>query len=110
MKCESCGASVRVLRTVYECNGEDHHHYVEEGDPKPEPKHHPRMNIPARESMPNNPAEIRMPFGKHKGELIEDLPSDYIRWCLENLERLDSAVQKEMEEQLLLREGKGRKR
>ena len=25
---------------------------------------------------------VKMPFGKHKGELIEDLPKDYVRWLL----------------------------
>ena len=25
-----------------------------------------------------------MPFGKHEGELIEDLPTSYLRWMLEN--------------------------
>jgi hypothetical protein len=30
-----------------------------------------------------------MPFGKHKGTPIRDLPSDYIRWVLENLNLRD---------------------
>lgn len=27
-----------------------------------------------------------MPFGKHKDEEIEDLPSSYIKWLAENIE------------------------
>lgn len=27
----------------------------------------------------------RMPFGKHKGKLIEDLPNDILKWYAENL-------------------------
>jgi hypothetical protein len=27
-----------------------------------------------------------MPFGKHKGEDIEDIPSDYLRWVLEKVD------------------------
>ena len=25
---------------------------------------------------------IKMPFGKHKGELIKDIPADYRRWLV----------------------------
>ncbi|KAA6303168.1 MAG: hypothetical protein EZS26_000771 [Candidatus Ordinivivax streblomastigis] len=31
------------------------------------------------------PIEI-MPFGKHKGELIRDIPADYKKWALANIE------------------------
>jgi exodeoxyribonuclease X len=27
-----------------------------------------------------------MPFGKHKGTKLKDLPSDYVRWLTENLD------------------------
>jgi exodeoxyribonuclease X len=52
-------------------------------------------------------APLTMPFGKHKGEKIEDLPTDYIEWCLENVERLSPSIQKEMENQLAGRRGEG---
>ena len=36
----------------------------------------------------NKPLDT-MPFGKHKGTPIRDLPSDYIHWVLENLNLRD---------------------
>ena len=27
-----------------------------------------------------------MPFGKHKGEYLDDIPGDYLEWVLENCE------------------------
>jgi hypothetical protein len=30
---------------------------------------------------------MRLPWGKHKGEDIEDVPSDYLRWLAENCEQ-----------------------
>ena len=29
---------------------------------------------------------MKMPFGKHKGQKIEDLPSDYLKWVAENID------------------------
>lgn len=31
----------------------------------------------------------RMPFGKHKGKLIVDIPSNYLLWAAEHLEQED---------------------
>lgn len=50
---------------------------------------------------------VKMPFGKYKGQNVEDLPTDYIEWCLENIERLSPSLQKEMENQLKGRQGEG---
>jgi len=47
-----------------------------------------------------------MPFGKHKGEKLEDLPTDYIEWLLENAD-LRSGLQAELENQLAGRRGEG---
>lgn len=30
-----------------------------------------------------------MPFGKHKGKDIEDIPSDYLKWVAENVDDED---------------------
>lgn len=51
-------------------------------------------------------ADLRMPFGKYKGELLENVPTDYIEWCLENME-LNPSLQREMEAQLALKRGEG---
>jgi len=32
--------------------------------------------------MKLSPSEIEMPFGKHKGELLGDLPPGYLDWCI----------------------------
>ncbi|MGH8373262.1 MAG: putative quorum-sensing-regulated virulence factor [Gammaproteobacteria bacterium] len=34
-------------------------------------------------------SETVMPFGKHKGKTIEDLPSSYLHWLAENCEDED---------------------
>jgi uncharacterized protein (DUF3820 family) len=50
---------------------------------------------------------IRMPFGKHKGEALEDIPSGYLEWCLSAMERLEPKLQEEMEAQIQMRRGEG---
>lgn len=32
---------------------------------------------------------MEMPWGKHKGEDIEDLPTDYLKWLAENCDDED---------------------
>lgn len=39
----------------------------------------------------------KMPFGKHKGKLISELPRDYIEWGLANMTGLRPALRKAME-------------
>lgn len=59
----------------------------------------------------NEPHEpMRMPFGKHRGELLENIPAEYLRWVLLNVETLDPNVEKEIENQLEMREGRGVRR
>lgn len=48
-----------------------------------------------------------MPFGKYKGELLENLPVDYIEWVLENVERLNWRLDEELQNQLKLKRGEG---
>jgi uncharacterized protein (DUF3820 family) len=49
---------------------------------------------------------MEMPFGKHKGEKLEDVPTDYLEWALENCD-LRPTLQAEMEAQLALKRGEG---
>ena len=49
---------------------------------------------------------MKLEFGKFKGQEIEDIPTPYIRWCLENL-ILGDKIQEEMQNQLKLRDGEG---
>ena len=48
---------------------------------------------------------MKMPFGKYKGQDMEDLPDSYLLWLAENIE--SGAVLEEAENQLKLREGVG---
>lgn len=34
-------------------------------------------------------SDLQMPWGKHKGKFIEELPSGYLRWLAENCEQED---------------------
>ena len=36
--------------------------------------------------LPQGRPVVAMPFGKHRGTPISDLPDDYLNWILENLE------------------------
>lgn len=53
--------------------------------------------------------KAKIPFGKHKGEPLEDLPSDYIEWILRETDVSDRSpwLAKELQAQLDAREGKG---
>jgi hypothetical protein len=42
-----------------------------------------------------------MPFGKHRGEYVEDVPHDYLRWALQSVEWLPAYLREEMERVLL---------
>lgn len=48
-----------------------------------------------------------MPFGKHKNELLEDLPKEYIEWVLANVENLHWRLEEELQNQLKLKNGEG---
>ena len=41
----------------------------------------------------------RFPFGVHEGKLLEDIPSDYLQWCLRTIKDADllTAIEDEME-------------
>lgn len=49
---------------------------------------------------------VRMPFGLYKGERLENVPSDYLMWIVENIEDKDWLTS-EAQNQLDLRGGRG---
>ena len=44
--------------------------------------------------------EIVFPFGKHKGKKLSDVPPDYMKWCIDNMQRLDPKLKAAMENYL----------
>ena len=56
---------------------------------------------------------MKMPFGKHRDEDLDDIPISYLEWCLNNIEDLDPKLEEEMQNQIsmrVLRQGIERKR
>ena len=50
----------------------------------------PKKVIAEMINISKNPIMLlKFPFGKHKGELIEDVPKSYFEWCLRSIENLD---------------------
>jgi uncharacterized protein (DUF3820 family) len=47
-----------------------------------------------------------MPFGKYKGVALEDMPTDYLEWCLREM-NLRPDLAEEMEAQIRMRAGEG---
>lgn len=35
---------------------------------------------------------MTIPFGKYRGERVEDVPLSYLAWCVEKLDRVDPAL------------------
>lgn len=46
----------------------------------------------------------RMPFGKHKGELIEEIPSGYLQWFVENVDEKSIFNGKSIDNTVIIRE------
>ncbi|MFD1676400.1 putative quorum-sensing-regulated virulence factor [Alicyclobacillus fodiniaquatilis] len=44
-----------------------------------------------------------MPFGKHKGARLDEVPSSYFSWALQNMTDLDSDLRIAMQEQAATR-------
>jgi uncharacterized protein (DUF3820 family) len=49
---------------------------------------------------------MMMPFGKYKGQRLEDIPTDYLQWAAENVEGRSELIA-EIENQLTMRRGEG---
>jgi Putative quorum-sensing-regulated virulence factor len=53
---------------------------------------------------------MQMPFGKHRGEELEDLPEDYIHWLVTEFDGLRPYLRQRLEEELQKREEEDRAR
>ena len=108
LKCGECEQDIVAYRMTYICRaGHETKEIID--PPTGNVKHEviePQLKG-TKMSLPPSGSQMVMPFGKHRGEKISDLPSDYIEWCLENLENIRPDLQKEMENQLELRKGHG---
>jgi alpha-mannosidase len=49
---------------------------------------------------------MRMPFGKHRGEELSDIPDDYLIWCLDSCESMSPTLRKAIEAHLKIEESK----
>ena len=47
---------------------------------------------------------MTMPFGKHKGEQLADIPTDYLEWVLENCTNMKKELHVEIRNELAERE------
>jgi DNA repair protein RadD len=64
-----------------------------------------RLDLPGRtksqlrraDTTGGDPNDYRMPFGKHKGKKMSEVPLGYQDWCLENMDGLNSTLKKIME-------------
>lgn len=52
---------------------------------------------------------MKMPWGKHKGEPLEDVPSHYLTWLLSetDVDKTNPGLAQEAQNQLDMRDGRG---
>ncbi len=67
--CPQCGSSLVTTYGETSCIGPDHHQLGEK-----------------REWTLERATAFVMPFGKHKGKKMADLPGGYLQWIVENFE------------------------
>ena len=105
MLCEvpGCNAPVRILPGVGVLCDQGHAYHTARMRTIESPLTHPHP--PAAMPTPSSP--IRLTFGRHKGEMLDDVPTDYIAWALGTLTELPGVVRAEMEAQLEMRSGRG---
>lgn len=102
MLCEvpGCDAPVRIIPGLGVVCDVGHAYRSNYGAlPQPPPPPPPAPHAPS--------SPLRMTFGKYKGELIEDLETGYLEWCLSTLDWMKPEVRAEMEAQVAAREGRG---
>jgi hypothetical protein len=131
MKCEvpGCDAASRIVTVLIEFTGSCGHTYIRSCTPEEAldllvaglptaPAADPPMEKLTCEGKPviggeynpsyyTRPSDLIMPFGKFKGERIEDIDEGYLTWALENLTNLSAPLREEMENQLALKSGRG---
>ena len=103
MLCEvpGCDSPVRVIPGMGVLCDAGHAYHSNYGAPS-------LPSNPPPPPAPHAPASpLRMPFGKYKGELIEELETGYLEWCLSTLDWMKGDVRAEMEAQVAARSGRG---
>ena len=89
---------------------------AEGGDSKPQSKT-PKLRIgdaddvsdhasDAEDEAGEGETKVKMPFGKHRGEDLEDIPTDYLEFCLRERD-LRPELAEEMDNQIRMRAGEG---
>jgi len=95
--CPKCGQEAVTLRVTYiDARGHEWQDVINRPG-----------EVPTLDTPPPQREGLRMPFGKHKGILLDDLPIDYIKWCLENIDNLRDNLREEMQNQVILKSGGG---
>jgi len=46
----------------------------------------------------NDPGLVTIPFGRYQGRQINDIPSNYLKWIIDNVENNDELVEAATEE------------
>ena len=124
IQCPECGGEVLSLKVMYLC-AKDHvwgdivdrpvtitdvHRSTE---PELDAKVHPGVSLTVGGKKvgsvdpTSTPAKMTMPFGKHRGKQLADIPIDYFEWCLTNIDNLREDLAAEMQNQIDLKKGKG---
>lgn len=75
-----------------------------DGDAKPAAKSAPKTE--GKPESTDEPLTV-MPFGKHAGKPLADVPVSYFEWALENMNRLDERIRTAMQAQIDQRRGAG---
>lgn len=56
------------------------------------------LNIAEMYDLARGPIQVKkMPFGKHRGKALADLPKDYVRWALKNIDNLEPDLRVSLE-------------
>lgn len=96
-ECPDCKETATHYTITFHCKNK---HQWHGGSRVIFPTESPTIDSPPRSG-------IRMPFGKHKGEMVDDLPLDYIEWLLTNIDNLREELKAELERQVIMKKGGG---